>query len=68
MRGVINGAKIKSLRTERGITFPEFSDAVRLSAGNLHDIESGLKQTSVAGLTRIADYFEVPVDSLIHKD
>lgn len=58
------GARIRSLRKERGIKLNELADRSDLSSAFLSRLERGRVSTSVANLIRIAQVLEVAVGEL----
>jgi transcriptional regulator with XRE-family HTH domain len=59
------GEKIKSLRTQRGMSLRALADRARMSPGFLSEIERDLAEPSVASLLRIAEGLEIPASSLV---
>ncbi len=56
------GEKVKALRTERGLTLKQLSEATGLSTGFLSQFERGITTIAVEHLSTIADIFEVKIN------
>ena len=64
---IVDGAKIKDLRLNSGLTLEEFGSKLSVTAPMINHIENGNKQPSVKILKMIADYFELKTDDFIIK-
>ena len=59
------GARVQSLRHDRGLTLQELAGAAAVSASMLSSVERGRKAPTVVVLARIADGLGVPLGELI---
>ncbi|UJW32150.1 XRE family transcriptional regulator [Saccharothrix sp. AJ9571] len=59
------GARIQSLRTERGWTLQDLAGSASVSTGMLSAVERGQKAATIVVLARIADGLGVPVAGLL---
>jgi XRE family transcriptional regulator, regulator of sulfur utilization len=59
------GARVQSLRRDRGLTLQELAGAAAVSASMLSSVERGRKAPTVVVLARIADGLGVPLGELI---
>ena len=60
------GAKLKALRTARGMTLQKLASALGYSAhGYISEIESGKKQPNVEFVLAAAKLFDVTTDELV---
>ena len=62
------GDNIKRLREDRRIKQQEIADLIGMHRSNYSKIESGQREISVAALDKIARFFGVTVDELIHME
>lgn len=60
--------RIKEIRNECNISQKQLAAYLGISQGNLCDWEKGRSQPDIEMLIRMADYFEVSVDSLIGRE
>lgn len=60
--------KIKDLREVRGLSPEELADRLGFAKSTVWAYESGKKQVSVVHLERLADFFEISVDSLLDRN
>jgi transcriptional regulator with XRE-family HTH domain len=60
------GANIKRLREDRGIKQSEIADLVGMHRSNYSKIENGQREISLAAVDKIADFFNISIDELIH--
>ncbi|ALS75993.1 transcriptional regulator [Planococcus plakortidis] len=60
--------KIKDLREARGLSPEELADRLGFAKSTVWAYESGKKQVSVVHLERLADFFEISVDSLLDRN
>ncbi|MFP3324406.1 helix-turn-helix transcriptional regulator [Planococcus sp. SIMBA_160] len=60
--------KIKDLREARGLSPEQLADQLGFAKSTVWAYESGKKQVSVVHLERLADFFEISVDSLLNRD
>lgn len=58
-------SKLKSLRTEKGLSLRELASELNISYSSLGKYERGEQQPSFETLTKIANYFNVTTDYLI---
>ena len=61
------GNKIKSIRTQKGITQAELAGNV-ITRNMLSQIESGKANPSLSTLIHISDALDVPIEYLVSKD
>ena len=62
-------AKIRELRMKKGKSLQEVADAVGVSKTHVWELEKGRTENpSLEMLTKLADYFEVPIRSLMGED
>ena len=59
------GARVQSLRRDRGLTLQELAGAAAVSASMLSSVERGRKAPTIVVLARIADGLGVPLGELI---
>ena len=59
------GARVRSLRRDRGLTLQDLAGAAAVSASMLSSVERGRKAPTVVMLARIADGLGVPLGELI---
>lgn len=62
------GAKIRQLRTQKGLTLQELARKTSTTAGYLSQLERDLTDPSLATLRRVASALGVPVFSLLRED
>ena len=60
------GANIKKLREDRGIKQSEIADLVGMHRSNYSKIENGQIEISLAAVDKIADFFNISIDELVH--
>jgi len=60
------GGNIKRLREDRGIKQSEIADLIGMHRSNYSKIESGQREISVPALDKLAKYFNVSLDDLVH--
>ena len=65
VKTVVDGRKIRELRESAHMTITELAGKVGCSQPQLTYIEQGFKQPGVALLKRIADQFNVTMESLL---
>lgn len=61
------GPKIRQLRILHNISNQEFRAKLKISDGNLRDIENGNRAPTLPILIAIADIFNVPIDYFLTK-
>lgn len=59
---------LRELRIQQGITLETLATAVGLTPGHLSQLERGRASPSVSTLTRLADYYRVPVAFFFEDD
>ncbi len=59
------GARVQSLRRDRGLTLQDLAAAAAVSASMLSSVERGRKAPTIVVLARIADGLGVPLGELI---
>ena len=63
------GEKLRALRLQRGLTLKELAHELGYMAhGYLSEIESGKKKPTVDFVLKVADFFDVTTDQLLHDD
>jgi len=62
------GARVRQLRTERGLTQPQLARRTGLNVGYLSQVETDKASPSLESLAAIADAFEVPIAWLLVDD
>ncbi len=63
------GEKLKSLRTQNGMTLQEVAIALGHSAhGYISELEAGKKQPTIVLVLRVARLFDVTTDELLRDD
>lgn len=60
------GQNIKRLREDRGIKQNEIADLIGMHRSNYSKIESGQREISIAAIDKIANYFNMTIDELVH--
>jgi transcriptional regulator with XRE-family HTH domain len=60
------GANIKRLREQRGIKQNEIADLIGMHRSNYSKIESGQREISIIAIDKIAQYFNITLDELVH--
>jgi transcriptional regulator with XRE-family HTH domain len=60
------GQNIKRLREGRGIKQNEIADLIGMHRSNYSKIESGQREISIAAIDKIAGYFNISIDELVH--
>ncbi|ROI11161.1 helix-turn-helix domain-containing protein [Epilithonimonas hominis] len=60
------GKNIKKIREEKGLMQKEVASIANMQASNYSKIENGQRDISVEALDKIAKFFEMTVDELIH--
>jgi len=60
------GTNIKRLREERSIKQQEIAELISMHRSNYSKIENGQREISVTALDKIARYFDITIDELIH--
>jgi transcriptional regulator with XRE-family HTH domain len=60
------GGNIKRLREQRGMKQNEIADLIGMHRSNYSKIESGQREISIAAIDKIAKYFNISLDELVH--
>lgn len=60
------GQYIKRLREDRGIKQNEIADLIGMHRSNYSKIESGQREISIAAIDKIANYFNMTINELVH--
>ena len=60
------GQNIKRLREDRGIKQNEIADLIGMHRSNYSKIENGQREISITALDKIASYFNITLDELVH--
>lgn len=67
MDSKVTGKKIRALRHSAGMTLEQLAVALRIKKNMLSNYELGKSALSAELLTKIADFFDVSLDSLINR-
>lgn len=59
------GARLKELRTDKGLTLKEVSEALQLTLGAYANYEHGIRQPSIEIIKRICRFYHVSADYLL---
>lgn len=62
------GEKLKTLRLRRGLTTRELAAALETSQAQISRIENGHRQPAADLIVKMADFFQVSLDSLMRDD
>jgi len=60
------GFNIKRLREDRGIKQSEIADLIGMHRSNYSKIENGQREISLAAVDKIAKFFNISIDELVH--
>ncbi len=60
------GKNIKKIRKQRGLIQKEVASVADMQASNYSKIESGQRDISVEALSKIAQFFQMTIDEIIH--
>ncbi len=60
------GTNIRRLREDRGIKQSEIADLIGMHRSNYSKIETGQREISVAAVDKIAGFFNMTIDELVH--
>ena len=59
------GTRLRSLRTERGLSLSQLEAATSISSSFLSLVESGKSDITISRLVRLADFFDVELNDLV---
>ncbi len=62
------GVNIRTLREQRNIKQQEIADLIGMHRSNYSKIENGQREISVSALDKIAHFFNITIDELVHLD
>jgi len=62
------GANIRTLREQRNIKQQEIADLIGMHRSNYSKIETEQREISVSALDKVASFFNVSIDELVHLD
>jgi transcriptional regulator with XRE-family HTH domain len=62
------GKNVKKIREQRGLMQKEVASVANLQASNYSKIESGQRDISIEALDKIALFFGMTIDEIIHYD
>lgn len=62
------GINIRRLREDRNIKQSEIADLVGMHRSNYSKIENGQREISIAAVDKIAKFFNVTIDELVHMN
>jgi transcriptional regulator with XRE-family HTH domain len=65
MNRVDLGTRLRSLRTERGLSLSQLEAATAISSSFLSLVESGKSDITISRLVRLADFFDVELNDLV---
>ncbi|MBD3329380.1 helix-turn-helix domain-containing protein [Candidatus Dojkabacteria bacterium] len=57
---------IKRLREDRGVKQAEIADLIDMHHSNYSKIENGQREISLAAVDKIAEFFNISIDELVH--
>ena len=60
------GKNIKTIREQKGLMQKEIASVAEMQASNYSKIESGQRDISVEALDKVAQFFGMTVDEVIH--
>jgi transcriptional regulator with XRE-family HTH domain len=60
------GVNIKRLREDRNIKQSEIADLIGMHRSNYSKIENGQREISLAAVDKIAKFFNITIDELVH--
>lgn len=60
------GEKLKELRAKKNVTIMEMAEEIHIDVSTLIQYENGTRKVPLEVMNRIADYFGIDVNSLIH--
>jgi len=60
------GENIKRIREQRSIRQQEIADLIGMHRSNYSKIESGQREISITALDKIAAYFDLSIDDIVH--
>src|SRR5262245_65804981 len=64
---MISGSKLRTLRQKRGVSIKSASIALGMSDAQLSRIETGLATPNLNHLAALADYYRVPIHSMLEN-
>src|SRR6202000_236273 len=59
------GTRLRTLRTERGLSLSQLESATKISSSFLSLVESGKSDITISRLVRLADFFDVELGDLV---
>lgn len=62
------GSRLRSLRSQRGLTQKDFSKLLQLSESAIGMYERDQREPSLELVRRMADFFEVSIDYILGRD
>ena len=62
------GLNIRRLREDRSIKQSEIADLIGMHRSNYSKIENGQREISLAAVDKIAKFFNITIDELVHLD
>jgi len=62
------GANIRKLREQRGIKQQEIAEIINMHRSNYSKIENDQREIAVSALDKVAQYFNVTIDQLVHME
>jgi transcriptional regulator with XRE-family HTH domain len=65
MNRVDLGTRLRTLRTERGLSLSQLEQATAISSSFLSLVESGKSDITISRLVRLADFFDVELNDLV---
>ncbi|MFD0768827.1 helix-turn-helix domain-containing protein [Bacillus sp. CGMCC 1.60114] len=61
------GENLKKFRNSLGLTQSQFGEEVQLSRSQINNLENNFNEPDLASLNRIANFFDVSVDTLMGR-
>ena len=61
------GTKLKELRSKKNVTIMEMAEEIHIDVNTLVQYENGTRKVPLEVLKKIADYFNVDVNNLVHS-
>lgn len=62
------GINIKKIRTTKGLSQQSFADIFELTRGNISSYEEGRAEPKLEAVSRIANYFSIPLNDFVNKN
>ncbi len=62
------GTNIRTLREQRSVKQQEIADLIGMHRSNYSKIENGQREISITALDKIANFFNITIDQLVHME